>query len=181
LKTVQRNILALKKVQIEQAETKITLSSVSKRITEAQEKLQLFDSLLQLRHIRQVTQQKSDDDSEEHFKETINHLKSIWTTALTKYLLEKEQLETYLKHKFGIQITPEQEWCRILFGESISKKIDHPLLRSEKNLNEFLEIRHEWDACIVSDDALTGSTIPIFWSLPNESAGSEWSNYLITN
>lgn len=176
LKQIQDKMNAEKQAAVEKEETQSTLASVTKRIRETEEKLELFDSLIKLRQIKkQQSQRPERDTNEESFVEEISRMRTLWTLALEQYLEEEQKLQQYLDNKFKPQQTIEQQWNEVLFGPPISKKIDHPLLRAENNLNAFLTIRREWDACIVPPSDPAGSTIPLFWVLPNKNiADCQW-------
>lgn len=173
LKEIQIKLNAEKQAATEKEETQTTLASVHKRIREAKERLELFESLIKIRQItKQQSQRPERDVNEESFFEEISRMKTLWNLALEQHLEEEWKLEEYLSNKFRPQQTIEQQWNEVIFGATTLKKIDHPLLRAEKSLNDFLTIRHEWDACVSTN----GSSIPLFWVLPNKNDG-DWQLY----
>lgn len=145
---------------------------IDKRLRELQ------TEFLEARRIEQGKRETEKNLS--HVKKQILRLEAEGTDD--RHLGQKRQqcdaLEDILLQQFNRKQFVEDQWDRVLFGEKLSKKIDHPLLRGETRLPDFVSIRDEWDACI---DEENGSTIPPFWVLPNENPIPAWMQYLENN
>ncbi|XP_063700548.1 mRNA export factor GLE1-like [Culicoides brevitarsis] len=182
LKQLHEALRIEKQSLFEKEETKRTLSQVHKKIRNAREKLDLLKSLVKLRQIRKQQSQRPElDVNEADFLEEMEKMKHLWRLALEQHEAEEQKLQEYLNEKFKPQKSVEQQWNETIFGVpevkiSNKKATDHPLLKAERSLEDFLGIRREWDACL-SDE---GSKIPFFWVLPNGN-NTEWDDYRYEN
>nr|XP_029727574.1 programmed cell death protein 7 [Aedes albopictus] len=113
----------------------------------------------------------------------IDELRRIWAAKLSDCVKEEKRLRDVLARKSAanFQRRVENEWNKTLFGDAIPKKFEHPLLGADRNREVLIEIRRDWDACLVNrdDDDDRGSAIPLGWVLPNATPSSEWAKYQI--
>lgn len=117
------------------------LAGVTKKKLEAKKYLALFDSLVELRHVRQVQSGKSSASSTE-FNQKITDLKRIWFDALHDYELEENELRKLLCVRSDQELY--NEWCKVLFGpNSLDKNAsrNNPVLKAQHSIKELIRVR----------------------------------------
>lgn len=87
------------------------------------------------------------------------------------YTLEKEmETESKIRNRLKDENSIENQWMRVLFGESVST------LKSS-DYESLIQRRKEWDQYLTSDTNPYGSTIPIGFVIPNTNPTTDWNQY----
>lgn len=110
-------------------------------------------------------------------------LTQTWSIKLTECIKEEKRLKDVLARRSAAnyQRRVENEWNRTLFGDTIPKRFEHPLLEADRNREALIATRWAWDACLTSevDEVCEGSAIPLGWVLPPKDALPEWAQYQV--
>lgn len=134
------------------------------------------------RHLAKFERMMERTTLDKDMQSEIDELRRAWTTKLTDCVKEEKRLKDVLARKSAAnyQRRVENEWNKALFGDAIPKKFEHPLLGADRNREVLIEIRRDWDACLVDQDDAEGSAIPLGWVLPQANPSSNWAKYQIT-
>lgn len=124
-----------------------------------------------------MARSKLDND----LKVEIEELRRTWAAKLSDCIKEEKRLKDVLARKSAAnyQRRVENEWNKALFGDAIPKRFEHPLLGADRNREVLIEIRREWDACLVDQDDDEGSAIPLGWVLPPAVPSLDWAKYQV--
>lgn len=108
-----------------------------------------------------------------------SELTQSWTTRLSECVKEEKRLKDVLARRSAAnyQRRVENEWNKALFGDTIPKKFEHPLLGADRNREVLIETRRAWDACVVAADDEEASAIPLGWILPPANPTAEWAKH----
>ncbi|XP_014282068.1 programmed cell death protein 7 [Halyomorpha halys] len=161
-------------------EADMVLSDVTTKKAEAKRILNLLNALAKLRAAR--IQNSSDQSVEKTgcdvFNKIIERLKKMWLEQIKGYNMEEQGLKVMLEHAEEERMSVEvaefrrnlKSWNRCIFGSS-----NAGLPQSQE---EFIQIRHDWDKFIRSENTLMASSIPIGWIFPSEPSSEEWDKLL---
>lgn len=110
-----------------------------------------------------------------------SELSRSWTARLSECVKEEKRLKDVLARRSAVnyQRRVENEWNKALFGDTIPKKFEHPLLEADRSREVLIETRRAWDACICDDDE--ASAIPLGWVLPPTNPTADWAKYLMND
>lgn len=110
-----------------------------------------------------------------------NQLLQDWTVRLSECIKEEKRMKDILARRSAAnyQRRVENEWNKALFGDSIPKKFEHPLLAADRNREALIETRRAWDACLAAVDDTEASAIPLGWVLPPVNPTADWAKYQI--
>lgn len=108
-----------------------------------------------------------------------NELTQSWTTRLSECNKEEKRLKDVLARRSAAnyQRRVENEWNKALFGDTIPKKFEHPLLGADRSREVLIETRRGWDACIAEAEDSEASPIPLGWVLPSADPIGDWAKY----
>lgn len=108
-----------------------------------------------------------------------NDLIQSWTVRLSECIKEEKRLKDVLARRSAAnyQRRVENEWNKTLFGDTIPKKFEHPLLAADRNREVLIETRRAWDECLAEADDSEASTIPLGWILPPANPTADWAKY----
>lgn len=148
------------------------LTTIQNQKSEAEKFLLMFDSLKELHRLRNRDRVQN-VESDAKFKHEIEQLKQIWLDASQKYAAEEKGLRIFLDYSNNWE-----EWRDILFGEPTIEEAIFSLKKKENGLNQLIEIRKQWDKCIVPPDNKFGSSVPRFWAIPSANPTDKWKAYI---
>ncbi|XP_065076733.1 programmed cell death protein 7 [Ochlerotatus camptorhynchus] len=108
-----------------------------------------------------------------------SELTRSWTARLSECVKEEIRLKDVLARRSAAnyQRRVENEWTKALFGDTIPKKFEHPLLGADRSRGVLIETRQAWDACLVEVDDDEASAIPLGWVLPPANPTADWAKY----
>lgn len=113
----------------------------------------------------------------------ISRLIATWSLKLSDCIKEEARLKDTLARRSApnFQRRVENQWNRVLFGDVIPKKFEHPLLTADRDRNALISTRWSWDGCAVDEnDSQDGaSAIPLGWILPPAEPLPEWAEYQV--
>lgn len=109
----------------------------------------------------------------------LSELTRSWTARLSECVKEEKRLKDVLARRSAVnyQRRVENEWNKALFGDTIPKKFEHPLLEADRNREVLIETRRAWDTCLVDTDDDEASAIPLGWILPPANPTADWAKY----
>lgn len=117
------------------------LAGVTRKQIEAKKYLALFDSLVELRRVKQVQSGRNVAGATE-FNQKITDLRRVWLDALHDYESEENELRKFLC------VRSDQgsfsEWCKVLFGQNSSNENasrNNLMLKAEHNVRQLIRIR----------------------------------------
>jgi len=159
------------------------LSSVNFKKSQAKTMLTLFTSLTKLRNVRvnklQNSGQTVSQVDTETFNEVVGKLKSLWLKRMHEYNKEEECLKLMLTdaeaERSNVELSVAkkvlEEWVCVIFGDP------SPPQYSPFTLEEFIQLRREWDTFITSDTAPSSfsSRIPQGWVVPVCPSAADWA------
>ncbi|XP_055609505.1 uncharacterized protein LOC129756619 [Uranotaenia lowii] len=179
----QQKLLAeQRKSQQELEQASHVLADVHKRKAACKRNLAKFEKLKIARQLRQEYN-RQEPNQDPIFSELIK-LTETWAAKLADCIKEEKQLKDTLARQSAAnaQRRTENEWNRVLFGDTIPRKFDHPLLKADRSREALIETRRAWDACLVHDDVdgKVSSSIPLGWVLPPSDPSVDWAKYLWT-
>ncbi|XP_076305038.1 programmed cell death protein 7-like [Tachypleus tridentatus] len=181
------------------------LSEVRRKIQEAKRALERLKSLEKLREVKKknlimkgVIVSLEYDDT---FKEGVLKLKELMKQQLSDYEAEEKAIKVMLETEHEGQREEEEERRRRrierlvndkqweikegLFGDSCTPSVEDPIyiywqfyVQAERNQNQLLNIRQEWDMFLVPCDHPEGSSIPIQWITPEAPSSQVWASAL---
>ncbi|XP_058445798.1 programmed cell death protein 7 [Malaya genurostris] len=155
------------------------LADVHRRKAACKRHLAKFDKMKKQRRLGDSHQ--SIDDLDKQFDTKLTELTNVWTAKLADCIKEEKRLKDVLARRSAVnfQRRVENEWNRVLFGDTIPKKFEHPLLEADRDPEVLIRTRWAWDACLVgeNDDDDEASSIPIGWVLPPLEPQPEWTEY----
>lgn len=153
-----------KQAQLEQDFASHFLADVRRRKATCKRNLAKFDKMEDRKHSAE-------------FRELTRN----WTTRLFECVKEEKRLKDVLARRSAAnyQRRVENEWNKALFGDTIPKKFEHPLLEADRNREVLIETRRAWDACLCETDDDEASAIPLGWVLPFANPTVDWAKYLM--
>ncbi|CAH1396724.1 unnamed protein product [Nezara viridula] len=162
-------------------EADMVLSDVTLKKAEAKRMLNLLNGLAKLRaaRINNSQEQSMKKTGSDVFNKIIERLKKMWLEQIKGYNMEEQGLKVMLEHAEEERMSVEvaefrrnlKSWSRCIFGSSNAGL--------PQSLEEFIQIRHDWDKFIRTEDTLMASSIPIGWVFPSEPSSEEWNKLLI--
>lgn len=126
------------------------------------------------RYLAKFEKMKDRDPSAE-----FGELTRSWTARLSECVKEEKRLKDVLARRSAAnyQRRVENEWNKALFGDTIPKKFEHPLLGADRSREVLIETRRAWDACLVEADDDEASAIPLGWVMPPANPTADWAKY----
>lgn len=109
----------------------------------------------------------------------LGELTQSWTARLSECIKEEKRLKDVLARRSAAnyQRRVENEWNKALFGDTIPKKFEHPLLGADRSREVLIETRRAWDACLVDSGDDESSAMPLGWVLPTADPIEDWAKY----
>lgn len=145
------------------------LSKVKRMKCDATKNIDLIESLIELHRVRRV-RNSLNDHFERDVVDELAMLKTQWLFALATYETDEKRLHSKTRSTYLYD-----EWHQALFVASTSAQSDP--LQSIETMDDLIRVRHAWDAFIVNQSHLPGSTVPIGWITPSEHPLDEWRIY----
>lgn len=160
------------------------LADVHRRKAACKRYLARFEKIKDMKKQRQLLDKSfsGKDVNESRDDADITELVQNWTTKLADCIKEEKRLKDVLARRSAANFKRrvENEWNRTMFGETIPKKFEHPLLGADRDPEVLIATRWAWDACLVKDDEDDqdqASAIPLGWVLPSTDPLPEWAEY----
>ncbi|MBN3308946.1 PDCD7 protein, partial [Amia calva] len=181
------------------------LSEVRKKQADTKRMVDILNSLEKLRKLRKEAAARKgifpEKEADEIFDGHLARLRKLIGSRTSVYdaeekalrvMLEGEQEEERKREQERRQkkdkeklLQKKQELEAMLFGQSVEMHPEHPLkpfrqyyLQAEHSLHALIQIRREWDRCLVPADHPDGSFIPQGWVLPEPPSDEVWATSL---
>lgn len=155
------------------------LADVHRRKAACKRYLAKFEKMKEMKSQRQTNALHDTDDK--RIDEEISQLTKTWASKLSECIKEEKRLKDVLARRStaNFQRRVENQWNRLLFGDTIPKKFEHPLLVADRDRDALIETRWAWDACLVDEgvDQDGASVMPMGWVLPPKHPLPEWAKY----
>ncbi|CDQ86944.1 unnamed protein product [Oncorhynchus mykiss] len=179
------------------------LCEVRKKQADAKRMLDILRSLEKLRKLRKEAASRKgifpEKEADQAFDGLVERLRALIRKRTGVYgaeenalrvMLETEQeeerrrdLEKRQKKERERLLLRKREMDSMLFGDEMPP--DHPLqpfreyyTQAERSLPALIQIRREWDLCLVSVDHPDGTTVPQDWVLPQCPTDEIWATAL---